>query len=172
MPSISTPYACAESSALVPPPRPPSGCGNCAQWGGRSGTNRNIPGTAGAKVAGTFELTAAQVIYAVVGQSGDAMTSGVDTGNTGGGGGGGTFLWHNSTVGNEDELLLAAGGGGGADYSYQNSNRQAQPGQASTVAAAGSYNALGAGWPGGNASGTGGDSTGAPSTSGAPGAGW
>lgn len=118
-----------------------------------------------------FELTAGQVIYAVAGQSGNEMTSGVDTGNTGGGGGGGTFLWHNGT-GDGDHLLLAAGGGGGADYYSNVASQQPQPGQASTVATAGSFNALGAGWPGGNASGTGGDSTSAPDTDGAPGAGW
>ncbi len=69
---------------------------------GASGQAGRIGGR-GAYIAGTFSLTAGQVLNLAVGQMGSGQNSGTD-----GGGGGGTFV-----VDNSGNPLIVAGGGGG-----------------------------------------------------------
>lgn len=79
-------------------------------WGAAGGTHTYTPGYAGgagARMKGTFSLTAGTVVKVVVGQKGGDSLN-VD--NAAPGGGGGTFVWNNADTSNP---LVAAGGGAG-----------------------------------------------------------
>jgi hypothetical protein len=65
-------------------------------------------GGLGARMTGTFELTAGQVIQVLVGQSGEDWV-----GYKAGGGGGGSFV----VLSNDDPLIIAGGGGAGGGNS-------------------------------------------------------
>ncbi|MBT4136164.1 hypothetical protein HOD75_01700 [archaeon] len=69
-------------------------------------------GGLGAKIVGTFSLTAGDKLYILVGQRGDNST----TASRGGGGGGGSFIATGSNYTNSTPLLIAGGGGGTGEY--------------------------------------------------------
>ena len=84
---------------------------------GGSSSSSNRLGGKGAKIKGTFDLTAGTTLKIVVGQEG---LEGTRSGGKDYGGGGGTFVLlppYNST----DSLLVVAGGGGGAAGSLSTS---------------------------------------------------
>ena len=74
---------------------------------GAKGGGDGVPGN-GAKMVGTFSLTAGQVLKIVVGQLGIKENDYIVTYHAGGGGGG-SFVYNNTS----STLLVAAGGGGG-----------------------------------------------------------
>jgi hypothetical protein len=79
---------------------------------GAKGGGDGVPGN-GAKMVGTFSLTAGQVLKIVVGQQGIKENDYIVTYHAGGGGGG-SFVYNNTST----TLLIAAGGGGGNGASY------------------------------------------------------
>lgn len=104
----------------------------------------------GARIRGTVSLTKGEIITIVVGQQGEAPTSGS---TSGGGSGGGTFVVRKA--GNEP-LIVA--GGGSADYGTQ-AGRNGQltiNGGASSVNAAGGVDGSGGSAAGGRSAGGGG----------------
>ena len=106
----------------------------------------------GARVIGTVNLTAGQVITMVIGQGGgdDSTGSGVPV-NGGGnpGGGGGTFVTIGTVASissNTDSLLFAAGGGGGGAATFATNDNYTQGiGQSTTAGATTESNAGGTG---------------------------
>jgi len=79
---------------------------------GAKGGGDGVPGN-GAKMVGTFSLTAGQILKIVVGQQGIQENDYIVTYHAGGGGGG-SFVYNNTS----GTLLIAAGGGGGNGVSY------------------------------------------------------
>ncbi|HNY01974.1 MAG TPA: glycine rich domain-containing protein [Bacteroidales bacterium] len=85
-------------------------------WGAGGGANyptQRVRGGYGARIAGTFSLTAGQVIKIVVGQRGtdgaeDNYSSATAPQSCGGSGGGGSFV----TLSDNTPLIVAGGGGG------------------------------------------------------------
>jgi hypothetical protein len=99
--------------------------------GGAKGGNGNTGiGGAGAKMTGTFNLTAGETVRILVGQSGGdhPVASGE---NKTGGGGGGTFVIR-TPYNTDASILLIAGGGGGSG-----SSSGGGPGQTTTSGQAG-----------------------------------
>ena len=108
--------------------------------GGAKGGNGNTGiGGAGAKMTGTFNLTAGETVRILVGQSGGdhPVASGE---NKTGGGGGGTFVIRTPYNTNASILLIAGGGGGSG------SSSGGGPGQTTTSGQAGrNFSGSGAG---------------------------
>jgi hypothetical protein len=108
--------------------------------GGAKGGNGNTGiGGAGAKMTGTFNLTAGETVRILVGQSGGdhPVASGE---NKTGGGGGGTFVIR-TPYNTDASILLIAGGGGGSG-----SSSGGGPGQTTTSGQAGrNFSGSGAG---------------------------
>ncbi len=77
--------------------------------GAGGGTTGSYTGGFGVSMRGDFTLTAGSVVKILVGQQGENLSTGYNTG-----GGGGTFVWVNG----QTLPLVAAGGGGGAGFSY------------------------------------------------------
>ncbi len=77
--------------------------------GAAGGGNGYYTGGAGCTLSGDFTLTAGSVVKLIIGQQGENLTTGYNTG-----GGGGTFVWVNG----QTLPLVVAGGGGGAGGSY------------------------------------------------------
>ena len=80
-------------------------------WGAAGGTqlySSDYAGGKGAKMIGSFSLSAGEVIKIIVGQMGED-TRAANQDNAAPGGGGGTYVWKSS----DNTLLIAAGGGGG-----------------------------------------------------------
>tara|TARA_Y100001970_G_scaffold240763_1_gene303763 strand:+ start:336 stop:1349 length:1014 start_codon:yes stop_codon:yes gene_type:complete len=84
-------------------------------WGAAGGTqlySSDYAGGKGAKMVGSFSLSAGEVIKIIVGQMGED-TRATNKDNAAPGGGGGTYVWKSS----DNTLLIAAGGGGGGGRS-------------------------------------------------------
>ncbi|MDO9185902.1 MAG: hypothetical protein Q7W13_07815 [Bacteroidia bacterium] len=81
-------------------------CINIETWGAQGGAGAAGAGGLGARMKGTFTVTAGQVLKILVGQQGPSP------GSNDGGGGGGTFVTDNA-----NSPLIIAGGGGGGSYS-------------------------------------------------------
>ena len=84
-------------------------------WGAAGGTqlySSDYDGGKGAKMIGSFSLTAGEVIKIIVGQKGED-TRATNKDNAAPGGGGGSYVWKSSSA----TLLIAAGGGGGGGRS-------------------------------------------------------
>ena len=80
-------------------------------WGAAGGTQlyqSDYSGGKGAKMIGSFSLSAGEVIKIIVGQMGED-TRANNRDNAAPGGGGGSYVWKSS----DNTLLIAAGGGGG-----------------------------------------------------------
>ncbi|MEM7183514.1 MAG: putative Ig domain-containing protein [Spirochaetota bacterium] len=116
---------------------PTTGSYQIEATGAQGGSNSSKTGGNGARMIGTFTLTAGDVIRVLVGQTGLIDTSG---GNRGGGGG--SFVWKKS----DNTLYIAAGGGGGAGGSVSS-------GTAGVTTETGSLRADGLGTPGNSGNG-------------------
>ena len=105
---------------------PATGQYSIEAWGAAGGTQlygNDFPGGRGAKLRGTFSLTAGQTLRILVGQMGE-NTRASNQDNAAPGGGGGSFVWN--SAGNT--LLIAAGGGGGGGRQDNGSNTDANTG--------------------------------------------
>ena len=115
-------------------------------WGAQGGRNGGL----GARMKGTFTLTAGTVLKIAVGQAGDTNNM---TGSGGGGGGGGTFVVSGNTP------LIVSGGGGGDHYYHDTEPKDAPVGTSGlsnpSTQTNGSYRAGGGGgWLADGADGT------------------
>jgi hypothetical protein len=111
-------------------------------WGAQGGSTSTANGGLGAYAKGTFSVVGGEVIRVLVGQQGEAGSSG--HGNCGGGGGG-SFVTRNN-----NQPMLVAGGGGGAGTATNSGLRTPDPGQSGNNGTAGKGNGM-AGGTGGNA---------------------
>jgi hypothetical protein len=111
-------------------------------WGAQGGSTSTANGGLGAYAKGTFSVVGGEVIRILVGQQGEAGSSG--HGNCGGGGGG-SFV---TRINNQP--MLVAGGGGGAGTANTSAIRNPDPGQTGNNGTAGKGNGL-AGGTAGNA---------------------
>jgi len=111
-------------------------------WGAQGGSTSTANGGLGAYAKGTFSVVGGEVIRILVGQQGEAGSSG--HGNCGGGGGG-SFVTRNN-----NQPMLVAGGGGGAGTATNSALRTPDPGQSGNNGTAGKGNGM-AGGTGGNA---------------------
>ena len=97
-------------------------------WGAQGGSTGGGAGGKGARMKGTFSLSAGDVLWILVGQAG--------TGQQSSGGGGGSFVARGATYQNAKPLLIAGGGGGGRSSSYAGPGR---PGNTTTNGTSGKY---------------------------------
>lgn len=129
-------------------------------FGAQGGT---ADGGLGARMSGSFAVTAGETLGVAVGKSGVANACGGSPAT--GGGGGGSFVWRLSDAG---EPLIAAGGGGGGNVNWGDVNcRKGLAGVVGLDGTKGNGPNSALGGTGGN----GGSGT-APSGTGAGGAGW
>ncbi|VVB78204.1 Concanavalin A-like lectin/glucanases superfamily protein [uncultured archaeon] len=82
---------------------------------GGNGSTTSYPGGRGARMVGTFSLTAGQILKIIVGQVGTTSA------NSAGGGGGGSFV----ALSENTPLIVAGGGGGGGGNSNPRSGQNA-----------------------------------------------
>ncbi len=80
-----------------------------AGGGGDGSAGQVMPGGAGARMAGNFQLKQGETVEILVGHRGEGDT-------TGAGGGGGSFVVLEDPVSETDILLIAGGGGGGGEH--------------------------------------------------------
>jgi len=111
-------------------------------WGAQGGSSSTANGGLGAYAKGTFSVVGGEVVRILVGQQGEAGSSG--HGNCGGGGGG-SFVTRNN-----NQPMLVAGGGGGAGTASSSAIRNPDPGQTGNNGTAGKGNGM-AGGTAGNA---------------------
>jgi hypothetical protein len=128
---------------------------------GAQGGNSN--GGLGARIQGTFTVTAGDTIYIVVGQQGTVNECGGS--NASSGGGGGSFVWKSN--GPSRTLLLAAGGGGGGNMNWGSACRDGIAAEITPNGTQGAGGLSAVGGTGGN-----GGSGSAPLGTGSGGAGW
>lgn len=98
--------------------------------GAQGGTNTGRPECKGAIIAGTFSLTAGDIIRILVGQAGQAAAS--PGTNFYGSGGGGTFVMKNPYNSTASSLVIA-GGGAGINFRSPDMPHTAAPGSKTTV---------------------------------------
>ncbi len=82
-------------------------------FGAQGGRNSVYVGGGGARVKGTFSLTAGEVIRILVGNSGGTHSTECDAG-----GGGGTYVIRSPYNSNASIAVIAAGGGGASEGTY------------------------------------------------------
>lgn len=111
-------------------------------WGAQGGSTSNTNGGLGAYIKGAFSVSGGEVLRVLVGQQGEAGSSG--HGNCGGGGGG-SFVTRSN-----NQPMVVAGGGGGAGTASIISIRTPDPGQSGNSGTAGKGNGM-PGGTGGNA---------------------
>ena len=90
---------------IVPYKVPETGLYEIIAFGAQGGNGRNGPGGRGAKISGTFSLTAGEILQIAVGRAGGD--------GDGGGGGGGSFVVALDGTPLGTPLVIAGGGGGG-----------------------------------------------------------
>jgi hypothetical protein len=113
--------------------------------GGAKGGNGNTGiGGAGAKMTGTFNLTAGETVKILVGQSGGDHPGSSGENKTGGGGGG-TFVIRTPYNTNASILLIAGGGGGSGSSSGGGPGQTTTSGQAGRGAGSGAGGTNGGG---------------------------
>ena len=102
--------------------------GGTQQYTGDEGSGTVSPGGLGASIQGTFELTAGETIYVLVGQMGGDTKADTDTDgdweSAAPGGGGGTFVYRSPA----DPFPLLAAGGGGSGSNCETVNASLQNG--------------------------------------------
>ena len=135
---------------------PATGSYTIEAGGAKGGNGNNGTGGAGAKISGTFSLTAGETVRILVGQSGGNHPVSAGGANATGGGGGGTFVIRTPYNTNASILLIAGGGGGSG------SSSGGGPGQTTTSGQAGRGTSSGSG--GTNGGGGGGAISGAAGT--------
>ena len=118
---------------------PATGSYTIEAGGAKGGNGNSGTGGAGAKITGTFNLTAGETIRILVGQSGGDNPVFAGGANRTGGGGGGTFVIKTPFNTNASILLIAGGGGGSG------SSSGGGPGQITTSGQAGRGSSSGAG---------------------------
>lgn len=132
--------------------------------GGKAGSSSGQGGL-GARIQGTFSLTAGDKLRIVVGQA-----AGFSTGQSGGGGGG-SYVLKETGFTTDDILIIAGGGGGGQRTSSGSGGSSATSSTGVNLASVGSGGnndttsggAGGAGWNGNGADGQGGVNSGGKS---------
>ncbi|MEI6767198.1 MAG: hypothetical protein WCM76_16330 [Bacteroidota bacterium] len=129
-------------------------------WGAQGG---GIIGGLGARMKGTFAVSAGNVLGIAVGGQGTANACGGAPGTGGGGGGGGSFVWLTT---NTTLPMIAAGGGGGGCENWGNTCADGLGGSIGTSGVAGN-----GGVSLGGVNGNGGAGN-APSGTGSGGGGW
>jgi hypothetical protein len=135
---------------------PATGSYTIEAGGAKGGNGNSGNGGAGAKITGTFNLTAGETVRILVGQSGGNHPTSAGGVNATGGGGGGTFVIRTPYNTNASILLIAGGGGGSG------SSSGGGPGQITTSGQAGLGTSSGSG--GINGGGGGGATSGAAGT--------
>jgi hypothetical protein len=135
---------------------PATGSYTIEAGGAKGGNGNSGNGGAGAKITGTFNLTAGETVRILVGQSGGNHPTSAGGVNATGGGGGGTFVIRTPYNTNASILLIAGGGGGSG------SSGGGGPGQTTTSGQAGRGASSGSG--GINGGGGGGATSGAAGT--------
>jgi len=137
---------------------PTTGSYTIEAGGAKGGNGNSGTGGAGAKITGTFDLTAGETVRILVGQSGGNHPTSAGGANSTGGGGGGTFVIRTPYNTNASILLIAGGGGGSGSSGGGGPGQTTTSGQAGRGASSGSGGINGGGG-GGAVSGAAGTAT-------------
>lgn len=126
---------------------PATGSYSIEAAGAKGGNGNGGTGGLGAKIKGTFSLTAGETIRILVGQAGGNQTVLTGGTNSTGGGGGGTFVVRTPFNTNASILVVAGGGGGSGSSSGGGSGQITTSGQTGlgTLSGAGGTNGGGGG---------------------------